>query len=204
MPRSRLRLSIAFGMAAVSAPAIGQFDHPDPKVYASPEDQARARLLATPCKPADEGKACYCLNGELVREQPCAYHIGHDAIGFVPTDQCYRMDQPRRYRGVWVDEFEGQVFIPAGSRAAEWPRGDARSPGWKAKFEKARSATIWLDVERVKLDHEWRKVGRRMRIEFIGRKTLYPGYYGHMGMSGQEIIVDRLISLHGCAQKVCG
>jgi len=52
-----------------------------------------------------------------------------------------------------------------------------------------------LDVERAGLEHNTDKGARRMRIEFIGRKTLYPGYYGHMGMSGSEIIVDRVISL---------
>lgn len=32
-------------------------------------------------------------------------------------------------------------------------------------------------------------------VEFIGRRTLYPGMQGHMGMSKHELIVDRLISM---------
>jgi hypothetical protein len=33
-------------------------------------------------------------------------------------------------------------------------------------------------------------------VEFIGRQTLYPGHYGHLGMSGHEIVADRLIEAH--------
>ena len=32
-------------------------------------------------------------------------------------------------------------------------------------------------------------------IDFIGRRTMYQGYYGHMGGSGQSIIVDRIIAM---------
>jgi hypothetical protein len=34
---------------------------------------------------------------------------------------------------------------------------------------------------------------------------MYPGHYGHMGMAGQEIIVDRVISLRECPEAgICG
>jgi hypothetical protein len=110
------------------------------------------------------------------------------------------MDAPRRYRGVWVDEFEGQQFIPEGTREPEWPRGDPKSPEWRKQADQAIAATIWLDVERAKLSHKWQQGGRRVFIEFVGRKTMYPGNYGHMGMSGQEIIVDSVISQRECPQ----
>ena len=56
-------------------------------------------------------------------------------------------------------------------------------------------ASFWLVDERAGLEHHFEKGTRRMCIDFIGRKTRYPGYYGNMGMSGSEIIVDRVISL---------
>ncbi|MBA3880745.1 MAG: hypothetical protein C0500_13635 [Sphingobium sp.] len=108
------------------------------------------------------------------------------------------MDAPRRYRGIWIDEFEGQHFIPEGVRVPEWPRGDPTTREWRRQADQAIAATIWLDVERTKLGHHRQLGGRRVFIEFIGRKTMYPGNYGHMGMSGQEIIVDHVISQREC------
>ncbi|WP_296614099.1 hypothetical protein [Sphingomonas sp.] len=187
-------------MTGISTQAFGQFILPKPEVFVRAEDQQRARFLEKPCASIDEGHGCYRYDGRLIREAPCAYHIEAGVIGFVPTDQCYKMDAPRRYRGVWIDEFEGQKFIPEGTRAPEWPRGNPQSPEWQKKADQAIAATIWLDVDRAKLGHKWQQGGRRVFIEFIGRKTMYPGNYGHMGMSGQEIIVDRVIAQRQCPQ----
>jgi len=32
-------------------------------------------------------------------------------------------------------------------------------------------------------------------MEFVGRRTMYKGSYGHMGMSDQELVVDHIISM---------
>ena len=32
-------------------------------------------------------------------------------------------------------------------------------------------------------------------IDFIGRRTLYPGHYGHMGGWNEEVLVDRIFSI---------
>lgn len=200
MSRISVMLVSAWAAAGFTGPAAAQFAMPRPEVFVRAEDQTRARLLDKPCTAADVGHGCYRWGGGLVREAPCTYHIGPRAIGSVPTDQCYKMEAPRRYRGVWIDEFEGQAFIPEGSKAPEWPKGDPKSAGWWKAFEAARAATIWLDVERTDLRGKRRR-GGKMLIEFVGRKTLYPGNYGHMGMSGNEIIVDRVISLQGCPRE---
>lgn len=205
MLRYRLMLVLACATIVVSAAAFGQFAAPNPGVFARAEDQERARLLSKPCAEADEGHACYRYDGRLIREFPCAYHIEAGVIGSLPTDQCYKMEAARRYRGVWVDEFEGQAFIPEGTKAPEWPRGDPKSPEWREQADRAIAATIWLDVGRTNIGHKWQRGGHRAFIEFIGRKTMYPGNYGHMGMSGQEIVVDRVISLRECPEtRDCG
>jgi hypothetical protein len=196
-----LTLMLVCVMTGVSTEAFAQFALPNPYVFARAEDQQRARLLGKPCAQADEGHACYRYDGRLIREAPCTYHIEPGVIGSVATDQCYKMEAPRRYRGIWIDEFEGQQFIPEGTQAPEWPRGDPKSPDWRRKADQAISATIWLDGERAKLGHKWQQGRRRVFIEFIGRKTMYPGNYGHMGMSGHEIIVDSVISQRECPQK---
>lgn len=203
--KSRLMLALACATAGIATAAIGQFALPKPEVFARAEDQRRARLLRTPCTAADVGRACYRVDGRLVREVPCTYHIEAGVMGSLPTDQCYKMEAPRRFRGIWIDEFEGQQFIPQGSRAPKWPQGDSRLPGWRKDADRAIAATIWLDVERAKVSHNWQHGGRKAFVEFIGRKTMYPGNYGHMGMSGQEIIVDRFISLRECPKVgACG
>jgi hypothetical protein len=205
MSGNRLLLALACATTIVSTNAFAQFATPKPEVFARAEDQERARLLEKPCTPADEGHACYRFNGRLIREAPCAYHIEPGVIGSLPTEQCYKMDAPRRYRGVWIDAFEGQQFIPEGTTVPEWPRGDPSSPEWKKQADRAIAATIWLDVRQARLDHKWQQGGRRVFLEFVGRKTLYPGNYGHMGMAGQEIIVDRVISQRECTPaEVCG
>lgn len=193
-------MALACATTGVSAAAVAQFADPNPKVFARAEDQKRARLLSKPCIEADEGRDCYRHNGRLIREFPCTYHIEVGVIGSKPTDQCYKMEAARRYRGVWVDEFEGQAFIPEGAKPPEWPRSNPKSPEWRKEADRAIAATIWLDVERVNLGHTRRRDGRKFFIEFIGRKTMYAGNYGHMGMSGQEIIVDRVISLRECSK----
>ena len=203
---NRLMLAFACAAAGFATAAIGQFASPQPEVFARAEDQRRARLLGTPCTKADVGRGCYYAREFLVREAPCIFHIDATTNGSLPVDQCYKMDVPRRYRGVWIDAFEGQQFIPNGTKEPQWPGGDLTSPAIRKKFEQARSAMIWLDVERARLGHDFNNAnGRRMSIDFIGRKTLYPGWYGHMGMSGSEIIVDRVISLRECPKVgVCG
>lgn len=191
----RLMVAVACAAAGFGLPRAGAQDLPKPEVYLRAEDQERARLLKTPCTDADVGHGCFRFDHRAVREFPCTRHIEPGVIGSVPTDQCYKMEAPRRYRGIWIDEFEGQRFIPEGTIPPKWPEGDPQAPGWREQFDRARAASIWLNVERAKLPHRNRRGGRRVLIEFVGRKTLYPGAYGHMGMSGNEIIVDRVISV---------
>jgi hypothetical protein len=201
-----LMLALASVTAGFATAATGQFTPPEPEVFARAEDQQRARLLAKPCTKADVGRGCYYAREFLVREAPCTFHIDATTNGSLPVDQCYKMDVPRRYRGVWIDAFEGQQFIPDGAKEPQWPNGNLTSPDTRKKFEQARSETIWLSVGQVQLGHDFNNGnGRRMLIDFIGRRTRFAGRYGHMGMSGREIVVDRVISLRECPKAgACG
>jgi hypothetical protein len=111
---------------------------------------------------------------------------------FVGMTNCYRFGPPRRMRGVWRSEFEGSQFFPGRTTP---PREDERS-------------SIWLSVEenesvRAALGHKrgepWST--RLIFLDFVGRQTLYPGSYGHMGMSQDFVIVDRLISARPLPQR---
>ncbi|SEJ85989.1 hypothetical protein SAMN05428950_1044 [Sphingomonas sp. OV641] len=197
-------------MLAVISTAIGGsaaaqlFALPNPEQFALTEDQIRARLLGTPCTEADEGRGCFRYDGRLERELPCAFHNDDGEVEFLPTDQCYKMEPAQLYRGVWIDEFEDQQFVPEGTQTPEWPRTAVRSKGWREQFERARLKSIWINTSRVNFGAKWqRRRGRRI-IEFVGRKTKFAGDHGHLGMSGHEIIVDRVISLKECPETgVC-
>lgn len=195
MSRSRTIAGVLALSMVAGAACAGPFDMPKPEVFRRPEDQTRARLIDKPCVSADVGHGCYRFDGRLIRDTPCAYHIDSGTIGFLPTDQCFKMQGPERYRGIWIDAFEGQDFIPEGTSLPDWPRTDPTTPSWREQADRVQAARIWLNVDRAGVAHDVNANGRKMRIEFIGRKTMYQGAYGHMGMSGNEIIVDRVISL---------
>jgi hypothetical protein len=205
LARQRTAIVLVFATLGFGIAHAGPFDPPDPRTFARAEDQKRARLLMTPCTEADVGRGCYRHQGRISREYPCSYHIDASTIGSLPTDQCYKMEEPRRHRGIWIDEFEGQAFVPEGTRPPSWPTDDSKAPGWKERAEEARLARIWIDTRRVDLDRASRRRGTRRFIEFVGRKTRFPGVHGHFGMFGSEIIVDRVIALRECpAAGICG
>ncbi|MGN6589911.1 MAG: hypothetical protein ACTHKE_06445 [Sphingomicrobium sp.] len=103
----------------------------------------------------------------------------------IPFDQCYKMDPPRRWAGLWRNEFEGSQFCPA----------PATNCGYDSAGKKI-SPSYWLE-ESIRFPEaiKKRRFGGLYAIEFDGRKPTYPGAYGHMGMSDQAVIVDRLISI---------
>ncbi|NTS66771.1 hypothetical protein HRV97_16645 [Sphingomonas sp. HHU CXW] len=194
---ARYPLLTAFAVAALGSAAVAQDELPDPKVYARAEDRARARLCGVPCSEADVGRGCYRMGERLVREAPCStYRDG--AIHGLATAKCVKMTRPQRFRGIWADHFKAQAFISAGSTPPPWPNGKLPPAEWRAQYDRARAATIWLDVDRDKVPVGWHRAEQRPVIDFIGRKTRYPGHYGHLGMAGHEIVVDRILSLEKC------
>ena len=121
---------------------------------------------------------------------PCIeQHEGYYATDPVPD--CFRMTPPRRMKGLWRDEFEGQGFFPGLTRPPVADRG-----GFNA---------IWIDIEPSlrppRTEAEPTGKARWFRIDFIGRQTLYPGQYGHFGFSRHYVIVDRILSLRPVASE---
>jgi len=149
MMETRIISVFSFAALSVGTAHAELFDIPDPRVYARLEDQERARLLMTPCTEEDLGRGCDRNGGRAVRKAPCTYRAEPNVVAMLPTDQCYKMEAPHTYRGVWIDEFEGQRFIPEGTSPPEWPRTDPTTPGWKEQAERARLESIWIDASRV-------------------------------------------------------
>ena len=103
---------------------------------------------------------------------------------YVGDADCYRFGPPRRMRGVWRAAFEGSEFFPGRTT----PPGEDETSG------------VWLSVdENAPLPIAVRRKGGwehppLLLVDFVGRQTLFPGGYGHMGMSHDLIVVDRLLS----------
>lgn len=117
-------------------------------------------------------------------ETTCYVETDRGFEGFVGTDKCYRMTEPRRMRGVWIDEFEGSRFVPGARSVAEAERAEPQ---------------IWLDVETKRIAGLFDPDGpsfdaRAFEVDFVGRRTLVAGQYGHLGGSDHTMIMDRLIS----------
>lgn len=113
----------------------------------------------------------------------------------LPLDQCYKMEKQRKYRGVWIDDFEGQRFIAADASFPNQAGNNPETLAWLENAERTSGSRIWLDVDRTGLTHDFSDGGRRMLIEFVGRKTKFAGPSGHMGVFDYTMIVDRVISV---------
>lgn len=112
------------------------------------------------------------------RPYPCALERterGLAIIESVPTDQCVRMEPPKEWRGLWRNDFEGSQFCA--------------TPASTCDFD-SEADRVWLTSGPM---HG--KRGGLYEVRFVGRRTMFRGIYGHMGMSDYEIIVDRPISV---------
>lgn len=136
-----------------------------PEAYVRPEDRRRAERL----------RAGY--QGPM----PCAYEkteMGTRVIAPVRVDQCFKMTGPQRWKGLWRDDFESSQFCAAPDTRCETTD--------RARF-------VWLDLAVDLPGAKDTPPGGLYAIDFIGRKTAYPGLYD--GTASQEIVVDRLISI---------
>lgn len=109
---------------------------------------------------------------------------GHETLESIPDEQCYRFNPPERIEGVWIDEFEGVRLLTTAQ--------------YDAGIRDVEDDSTWLDV---KPADQRPGTGppdytpRVFRIVFIGRRSTYPGEYGHGGMSRHLVLLDRMISI---------
>jgi hypothetical protein len=95
--------------------------------------------------------------------------------GSKPTDQCFKMQPERIWRGMWRNQFEGSRFCPAPTTQCQLD-----TPG----------DIIWLQSEQAtKMEPD----GTLYSVDLLGRRTAVKGQY--MGGSDHVLIVDRFISM---------
>ncbi len=116
--------------------------------------------------------------------EQCRHKMQFGGIGNVPldTDECFKMSLPRRWQGLWRNAFESYVFCetPA-TRCRIDPEADPQPPYTWIEFKNPVDPRIKQAAEGL------------YRIDFIGRRTVVRGNYGHMGLARHAIVVDRLL-----------
>ena len=95
---------------------------------------------------------------------------------------CFEMEEPKRWKGLWLNGFEGSRFCPEPLSECAY-----ETPGDK----------IWLTFdeanERPELDDD--DFGKVYEIEFVGPMTALRGSHGHIGTSDHVVVVERLIRI---------
>ena len=121
---------------------------------------------------------------------PCGYGTVSDGSTLIETldwDDCYRFDRPTRMRGVWLVALEDSEFLPGATTAPKvrdlLARDKVFLDGWPEAHSSLPPALEGEDV----------RSPAAYAIEFIGRRSSYPGEYGMAGEPSM-VIVDRLLS----------
>lgn len=145
-------------------------------------------LLLSGCGDEARKKAEPQLSEAEIRELRAAYPgmtedclatIRRHGINAAPagTDKCFHFTRPEHWVGLWRVGFEVSQFCPGNTTKC---RFDVAPRMWLSSRDDSRAA--------------WPSDGL-YRVEFLGRRTLHPGHFGHMGLYEHEIIVDRMISI---------
>jgi hypothetical protein len=148
-------------------PARNRSDYPTPAAFVHWKDKAIGEL------------ALWGIPAGTPCETGTHLENGFEVADPIQIDQCLRFGKPKRMHGFWLDQFEGSQFCPM--------------PSAKCFYQSPESDT-WLDFNDPSLQNR-RPTGGLYEIEFIGRHSLYPASYGHMGGFSEEVIVDRVISI---------
>ena len=92
---------------------------------------------------------------------------------------CFPFSVPQRFTGIWHVELEGSFFEASSAQGA-------------------RPHNIWLDVAnppKAALASMQGDVPRDFAVDLIGRRSLCPGLFGHMGVTPHEIAAETMISI---------
>ncbi len=101
--------------------------------------------------------------------------------------ECYRFLPPQRMRGVWLNDFEGQFFLPNHIG----PPPQVVGTRFRMAMDRAQLSRIaGTDFENGDPQNQPKAVW----VDFIGRRTQFPGGYGHFGMSEHIVVTERLLA----------
>lgn len=134
----------------------------------------KATYSAAECKALTERDAYFqrCYGGSFAEEN------------YVGDLKCMPYSSPERLTGVWIVRLEYSGFFPSASTY---------------KDTQSRADKIWLEAEpspSPEVVAAGQGAGTRAySVDLIGRRSLCTFHYGHLGMSSQEIIAERIVAM---------
>jgi hypothetical protein len=131
----------------------------------------------------------------LMFGEPCATYKD-DYIVFDRSPACYKFDEPRVYKGVWLYEFEGSRFID-GAKSVPARMPEAGSTAWLSYNPEQIDPTGEYNSDP---DRECYPI-YAFAISFIGRRNPQGG--GHLGMFDSEIWPERILSAKALPSPDC-
>jgi hypothetical protein len=99
------------------------------------------------------------------------------------AEECFRFSKSQRMQGLWRNQFEGSEFCESSDRRCPDPKTAADPESF-----------IWLELE-LPAGYEDTPPGGLYAIDFVGRRSLGGGMFGHFGVAKHEVLVDRLLSI---------
>jgi len=139
------------------------------------------QIAATGKAVGDRIAPCTILKSQEFRDG-----VLHQEVEWLATEKCVKMDAPKRWRGLWRNEFEGSQFCPG-------------TPDHCSYDDQPR---IWFAKGKAKFPNGVKpSIGYIYEIEFVGRMTAYKGQYGHFGLFDHEVVADEVISIRQLPTK---
>lgn len=107
------------------------------------------------------------------------------AFEWMDNADCFEMLRPQRWSGLWNSGWEWTNFCP--EPAKDCPISSERGDIW---LTFAKGAFHGPEVS----DGVY-------RIDFVGRRTKVPGYFGHQAQYDHLMVVDRMVSMSKRPEK---
>lgn len=140
-------------------------------------------LLLASCGHAPTAEECKALANPKAVVERCYGGKLEPSSKYVGDLKCWPFSPPHRLRGIWVIDLEASEFFPNASNLKD-----------------ASGQPMWLESDLLERRRELldaaQGAGRRVyAVELEGRQSLCDGYFGHMGMSPRQVIVNRFYSM---------
>jgi hypothetical protein len=118
--------------------------------------------------------------------EDCLNKLKWGGIGALPNDvgQCFKFTPPKRMQGLWRNQFEGSDYCE-----------DQARPCPDKKMNASHGFSTWLEMRAPLPGARDTPPGGLYAIDFVGRRSVGAGKFGHFGMWRNEVIVDRLLSI---------
>lgn len=114
--------------------------------------------------------------------------------GPISDEKCYAFESARRWSGViWQNDYFENRFV-AGAGGPKVPVGVRETGVLTSAAERDCRGALCRPFHNSKGPDDPGPELKAFRVTFLGRRTAYPGHYGHAGHFEHLIIVDRMIS----------